>query len=152
MHNDNEFYQLGKKLLTEIAALRKAIETTLAELERKEQQQADAEEVKRESPPLTVPIDIVNKEEIWGTESERSQKDRQSNRQFWIQVVIQGILTLATIGAFIAAVVYAGIAAKQHDVMDKTLTEVQKQTKILHQQMVGTQAAALRVAIGFDES
>ncbi len=90
-------------------------------------------------------------------ENEKRETRTYRERNFAIQVV----LAIGTWGAFIAASVYAGIAAHQLKTMnntlgeaqkqtlaaENTLGEVQKQTALLKQQLEGTEAAYIYVGI-----
>jgi hypothetical protein len=75
----------------------------------------------------------------------------------------QVLLTVVTFLAFLAAAIYAAIAARQLSVMDQTLqeattqtrisqgnlNEIQKQTSLLRQQLIGTQGALIEVGYEF---
>jgi hypothetical protein len=63
--------------------------------------------------------------------------------------IVQVILTVGTWLAFIAAAIYAGIAARQATIMNQTYGQIQKQTTLMRQQMVGTQAATLETLLTF---
>jgi hypothetical protein len=66
-----------------------------------------------------------------------------------INFIVQVILAVGTWLAFIAAAIYAGIAARQASIMNQTYGQIEKQTTLMRQQMVGTQAAALETVWTF---
>ena len=63
--------------------------------------------------------------------------------------IVQVTLAVGTWLAFIAAAIYAGIAARQASIMNQTYGQIQKQTMLMRQQMVGTQAATLVITLSF---
>jgi hypothetical protein len=82
-------------------------------------------------------------------ETNQDRRHRQNRIPQWITA-------LATCLAFIAAAIYAGIAACQWSTMRETYGEIQKQTSqiqkqtdLLHKQVVGTQRAIIRLKMGY---
>jgi hypothetical protein len=61
----------------------------------------------------------------------------------WWKIFIEIGTLVALVGAFIAAAIYAGIAARQLTSMRKTYDEIQKQTILQRQQIIGTFSAAI---------
>lgn len=85
-------------------------------------------------------------ERVIRAEREIQEYTQRENRTYqklglWIQLM----LVMGTWLAFIAASIYAGITAYQAQIMSGTLSEVQKQTTTLRQQLVGTQAAVIDI-------
>jgi hypothetical protein len=81
-------------------------------------------------------------------ESDRTHARTYRKNNFIVQV----LLAVGTWLAFIAAAIYAGIAAHQANIMNQTYGQIQKQTTLMRQQMVGTQAAALETVFQFTQS
>jgi hypothetical protein len=63
----------------------------------------------------------------------------------WWKIVLDFGTFFAVLGAFVAAAIYACIAARQLTAMNKTYDEIQKQTAFQRQQMVGIQGAVVEV-------
>ena len=104
--------------------------------------------------PLTQQAAEHDRLEAIGTAIDRfaEQKDRSDvsseegqERRHTENLAVQWIIAFATSLAFIAAAVYAWEAHKQLSVMDKTYTEMQKQTALLSTEVKGTEAAFLDV-------
>ncbi|MGA7693793.1 MAG: hypothetical protein WCA76_02125 [Candidatus Sulfotelmatobacter sp.] len=113
------------------------------ELRRALQQQTDAirdaTKAARENKqyPLPVPLPIVA--ELQVPEAKETERSKREDRAFGVQVWLAVVTTLT----FLAAGIYAGIAANQSSTMNNTYGEIQKQTTMMRQQLVGTQAAIL---------
>ena len=75
-------------------------------------------------------------------EVDRTHERTYREKNYTVQV----ILTVVTGLAFLAAAVYAGIAARQACIMQQTYSEIQKQTTLLRNQLIGTQAAIINLA------
>ena len=139
------FIAISNKLLAELRLLRNGIEKLVGAVHDAEEAQSQ----QRQQQPPIVRAELQVPEAI---ERERGKRDERHYRvQVW--------LAIATTLAFIAAAVYAGIAALQWRTMNHTYKEIRKQTsaiqdtakaaadqaKLLRQQLVGTQAAVIRI-------
>lgn len=125
MHNQDEFFQLAKKLLNEIAALRNSIDSaTSYQRERDEK----AEGAKHEPPPIVLSAEL--KEPEAAQTDRRTRDDRNHAQQVW--------LTWGTWLAFIAAAIYAGISYRQMDLLHTANEQGRTQWETEHRPWVST--------------
>lgn len=85
------------------------------------------------------------KEEIEADNAHQERRHKENHKlQQWIMggTWFTGIFTLL---AFLAAAYYANQARQQSITMNRTYCEIQKQTTLLRQQIVGTQAAVIQL-------
>ena len=87
------------------------------------------------------------------TKKHPADAEQEGRYQIW-NLRLQGALCVFTAGAFVAAAIYAGYAKKQWKTMNDTYTEIKtqtgeisNQTKLLRQQVVGTQQAILQLVV-----
>jgi|ERR1700722_9216069 len=97
--------------------------------------------------PLTV-LEVQSKQEGYPTTTPK-KKCRRPNP--WLEFTVQALLCLFTLGAFIAAAIYAHIARLQRDSMDNTFHQIEQQTTLMRQQLVGTQAAVLEFGMTLND-
>lgn len=84
-------------------------------------------------------------------EISQDETDRQGTNAFQRRTLtVQWCLFTATMLAFGAAAYYAFIAKQQKDTMEGTFQQIRNQTILTRQQVVGTQAAFLRLTYDFD--
>jgi hypothetical protein len=78
--------------------------------------------------------------------NEYAERDNRAYQKLalWIQLM----LVVGTWLTFLAAAIYAGIAANQVQVMSNTLAQYEQQTTLMRQQIVGTQQAIVGIEIG----
>jgi|ERR1035437_866492 hypothetical protein len=147
-----QFINLAKKLHRD---LRKALQKQTAAIS---QAAKAARENKQD--PLPVPLPVVAELQI--PEADKREQRCQHRQSHALQIW----LTVGTWLAFIAAAVYASIAAFQWRTMNKTYIEIRKQTaaaectagaaqtqaSLMMEQLKGTMAAVLRFDVSIDQS
>lgn len=123
----------------EIISLRESIDASRDQQERYNQQQ----QAQRELPQPSIRVDA----EIHEKPDPAGKKKPSSERQ----LTVQRVIAVGTWCAFIAAAIYAGYARSQLRTMDATYWQVEQQTRILQQQLSGTQGAVLNIEAGMQE-
>jgi hypothetical protein len=114
--------------------IRKAIEPIYQQCERECKEHKCTE--KDVEPPL-----LRVKAECDTPQAEQREDRTRYKRNLWVQI----LLTIGTWLAFCAAAYYAHVARSQRDTMNNTFGQVKEQTTILRQQLIGTQAAVIRL-------
>src|SRR5258708_4998495 len=137
------FIAATKHLRAEIVALRESIDA-LRDQQERQHQERQAEH--QSEAPLHVEAGGEIEATVHETEAAQKESRSRNNRNFLVQV----ILTIGTWLAFIAAAIYAGIAAcqlktlnQQLATMNKTYQEYQTQTTLMRQQLVSTVGAVI---------
>jgi hypothetical protein len=133
------FIAIGNKFLAELRLLLNGIQQLVGAVH-------DAEEARHHGPQQQPPVLRAELQIPETIERETAKRDKRHYRvQIW--------LAFATTLAFIAAAIYAGIAAAQWNTMKKTYGEIKTQTEqvtqqttLLRRQLVGTQAAVIRLS------
>lgn len=145
-----QFVNLAKKLRDDV---RKALSTIHGDLQKQAAAVSQAAKATQENKQQPLPIPLPVKAEFQVPEAVQAEQRAQYSRSHRVQV----LLMVGTWLAFIAAAVYAGIAAFQWRTMNKTYAEIQKQTAavqdtakaaqdqatLMSQQLKGTMAAVL---------
>ena len=134
-----QFINLTKKFRKE---LRKALQDQTDAIR-------DATKASRENKQEPLPMPLPIRAELQLPEAKENERTKREKRTLGIQIWLAVVTTLA----FIAAAIYAGVAASQSSTfnqqltaMNKTYGEIQKQTTMMRQQLVGTQAAVIEVS------
>lgn len=125
------------KLRRDLQALRSRLEELRDAIHDYSKSISAVEESRRANGPPTVNAVVAY-------ESETSQNARNEFRK---QLRVQKYLTIGTWLAFGAAVIYATIAARQLRATNNTYQQIQKQTDLMRQQLIGNQAAVITTTI-----
>lgn len=131
-------------LLDKLRAQLDGIKTSIEEYKRFDREARATENDTRKDIPARISELRVSENEKIAAENHRKKAQQQ-----------QVILTWMTGGAFVAAAIYAGIAAlqlrtsnRQLVSMDKTYCQLSRQTALLSSQLKGTEAAVVEVSVG----
>jgi anti-sigma-K factor RskA len=145
-------------------AARKLLSSAIAELQKindriqsHENAVRDTAKAYEKQQPPSVVVNVPERVSVKKDEEDSKQDSVYHSRNFWVQVA----LTAFTAAAFAAAAYYACIAKRQWKTMNdtykeiqqqtiaaqSTLAEVQQQTKMIRQQLIGTSAASIDIQV-----